>query len=121
MLNTNTPSKSMYKDEHNHEPDVIETAVRQVRSDINLRSTFSRSTKRIITEVVNVYPNEVLHRLQSTNYMAQQIRYKRRKTSEHQLESSNNGFVILPSSTTLQCGGNFLPYERFCTQKQSTY
>ena len=63
--------KSVYKDEHNHEPDVIETAVRQARSNINLRSTFSRITKRIITEVVNDYPNEALHRLQSSNYMTQ--------------------------------------------------
>ena len=72
----------MYKNEHNHEIDVIETAVRQVCSDIKSKSTSSESTKRVITEVVGDYPNEVLHKLPSTNAMVQQIRYKRRKTPE---------------------------------------
>ena len=113
MLNTNTDSISVYKNEHNHGTDVIETAVRQVCSDINSKSTSSESTKRIIAallqhaevmqhnqhnqdnhhqdnhqllqhaEVVGDYPDEVLHKLPSTDAMGQRIRYKRRKTSEH--------------------------------------
>ena len=38
--------------------------------DITLRST-SESTKRNITEVVGEYPNEILHRLSSTDVMSQ--------------------------------------------------
>ena len=100
----------MYKNERNYEIDVIETAVRQVWSDIKSKSTSSESTKRIIAEVFGVYPNEVLHKLPSTDATAQQIRYKRRKTSEHPPEPSNIGLVIPPSSTTLQHGGSFLLY-----------
>ena len=57
----------MYKNEHNHEIDVIKTAVRQVCSDIKSKYTSSESTKRVITEVVGDYPNEVLHKLPSTD------------------------------------------------------
>ena len=89
----------MYKNEHNHEIDVIKTAVRQVCSDIKSKSTSSESTKRVITEVVGDYPNEVLHKLPSTDAMVKQIRYKRQKPPEHPTG---------PSSTTLQHGGNFL-------------
>ena len=59
-LNTNTDSISMYKNERNHEIDVIKTAVRQVCFDIKSKSTSSESTKRIIAQVFGVYPNEVL-------------------------------------------------------------
>ena len=69
----------MYKNEHNHEIDVIKTAVRQVCSDIKSKYTSSESTKRVITEVVGDYPNEVLHKLPSTDAMVLQIRYKRQK------------------------------------------
>ena len=95
-LNTNTDliSTCMCKNEHNHEIDVIETAVRQVCSDIKSKFTSSESTKRIIALVFLVYPNEVLHKLPSTDATAQQIRYKRRKTSEHPPEPPNIGFVI---------------------------
>ena len=62
-LNTNTDSISVYKNEHNHEIDVIETAVRQVCSVIKSKSISSESTKRIIAEVVGDYPDEVLHKL----------------------------------------------------------
>ena len=51
---------SMYKNERNHEIDVIKTAVRQVCFDIKSKSTSSESTKRIIAQVFGVYPNEVL-------------------------------------------------------------
>ena len=101
----------MYKNEHNHEIDVIETAVRQVCSDIKSKSTFSESTKRIIAQVFGVYPNQVLHKLPCTDATAQQIRYKQRTTSQHPPEPSNIGFVIPPSSTTLQHGGSFLLYD----------
>ena len=100
----------MYKNEHNHEIDVIETVVRQVCSDTKSKSTSSESTKRIIAQVFGVYTNEVLHKLPSTDTAAQQIRYKRRKTSEHPPKPSNIGFVILPSSTTLKHGGSFFLY-----------
>ena len=43
-FNTNTDSISMYKNERNYEIDVIETAVRQVWSDIKSKSTSSEST-----------------------------------------------------------------------------
>ena len=86
----------MCKNEHNHEIDVIETAVRQVCSDIKSKSTSSESTKRIIPHVFRVYPNEVLHKLLSTDATVQQIRYKRQKTSENPPEPSNIGFVISP-------------------------
>ena len=89
MLNTNTDSISKYKNEHSHEIDVIETAVRQVFSDIKSKSTSSESMKRIIAQVFGVYTNEVLHKLPSTDATAQQIRYKRRKTSEHPPEPSS--------------------------------
>ena len=56
-LNTNTESISVFKNERNHEIDVIETAVRQVCSDIKSKSTSSESTKRIIAQVFRVYPN----------------------------------------------------------------
>ena len=71
----------MYKNEHDHEIDVIKTAVRQVCSDIKSKSTSSESTKRVITEVIGDYPNEVLllHKLSSTDAMVQQIHYKGRK------------------------------------------
>ena len=59
-LNTNTDSISMYKNERNHEIDVIKTAVRQVFFDIKSKSTSSESTKRIIAQVFGVYPNEIL-------------------------------------------------------------
>ena len=49
----------MYKNERNYEIDVIETAVRQVWSDIKSKSTSSESTKRIIAEVFGVYPNDL--------------------------------------------------------------
>ena len=87
----------MYKNEPDYEIDVIETAVRQVWSDMKSKSTSSESTIRIIAQVFGVYPNEVLHKLPSTDATAQQIRYKRRKTSEHPPEPSNIGFVIHPS------------------------
>ena len=89
----------MYKNGHNHETDVIKIPVRQVCADIKSKSTSSESTKRVITEVVGDYPNEILHKLPSTVAMVQQIRYKRRKPPEHPTG---------PSSTTLQHGGNFL-------------
>ena len=101
----------MYKNERDYEIDVIETAVRQVYSDIKSKSTSSESTKRIIAQVFGVYSNEVLHKLPSTDATAQQIRYKRRKTYEHPPEPSNISFVIPPSSTTLQHGGSFLLYD----------
>ena len=84
----------MYKNERNYEIDVIETAVRQVWSDIKSKSTSSESTKRIIAQVFGVYLNEVFHMLPSTDTTAQRIRCKRRKTSEHPPEPSNIGFVI---------------------------
>ena len=93
----------MYKNERNYEIDVIETAVRQVWSDIKSKSTSSESTKRIIAQVFGVYLNEVLHMLTSTDATAQQIRYKRRKTSEHPPEPSNIGFVIPLSHPKLRC------------------
>ena len=101
----------MCKNEHSHEIDVIETAVRQVCPDIKSKSTSSESTKRIIAQLFGVYRNEVLYKLPSTDATAQQIRYKRRKTSEHSPEPSNIGFVIPPSSTRLQHGGSFLLYD----------
>ena len=73
-LKTNTDSISVYNNEHNHEIDVIETTVKQVRSDIKSKSTSSESTKRIIAEIVGDYPDEVLHKLPSTDAMAQRIR-----------------------------------------------
>ena len=100
----------MYKNEDNHEIEVIETADRRVCSDIKSKSTSSESMKRIIAQVFGAYTNEVLHKLPSTDATAQQIRYKRRKTSEHLPESSNIGFVIPPSSTTLQHGGSFFDF-----------
>ena len=84
----------MCKNERNHEIDVIETAVRQVCFDIKSKFTSSESTKRIIAQVFGVYPNEVLQMLPPTDATAQQIRYKRRKTSEHPPEPSNIGLVI---------------------------
>ena len=87
----------MYKNERNYKNDIIETAVRQVWSDMKSKSSSSESTKRIIAKVFGVYPNEVLHKLPSTDTTAQKIRYKRRKTSEHPPEPSNIGFVIPPS------------------------
>ena len=87
----------MCKNERNYEIDVIKTAVTQVWSDIKSKSTSSESTKRIIAQVFGVYPNEVLHKLPSTDATAQQIRYKRRTTSEHPPEPLNIGFVIPPS------------------------
>ena len=65
----------MHKNERNYEIDVIETAVRQLWSDIKSKSTSSESTKRIIAQVFGVYLNEVLHMLPSTDATAQQIRY----------------------------------------------
>ena len=100
----------MYKNEHNHEIDVIETADRRVCTDIKSKFTSSESMKRIIAQVFGVYTNKVLHKLPSTDATAQQIRCKRRKTSEHPPELSNIGFVIPPSSTTLQHGGSFFLY-----------
>ena len=50
----------MYKNECNHEIDVLKSAVRQAWFDIKSKSTFSESTKRIITQVFGVYPSEVL-------------------------------------------------------------
>ena len=91
--------------------DVIETTARQVCSDIKLKSTSYERTKRILAQVFGVYPNEVLHKLPSKDDTAQQIRYKRRKTSEHPPGPSNIGFVIPPSSTKLQHGGSFLLYD----------
>ena len=67
----------------NYEIDVIETDVRQVWSDIKSKSTSSKSTKCIVSQVFGVYLSEVLHMLPSTDATAQQIRYKRRKASEH--------------------------------------
>ena len=64
----------MYKNEHNHEIDVIETVVRQVCSNIKSKFTSSENTKRVITEVVGDYPNEVLHKLPSTDAIVLQIR-----------------------------------------------
>ena len=55
----------MCKNERNYEIDVIETAVRQVWSDIKSKSTSSESTKRIIAQVFGVYL-EVLYMLPST-------------------------------------------------------
>ena len=52
----------MCKNEHIHEIDVIETAARQVCSDIKSKSTSSESTKRILAQVFGVYRNEVLHK-----------------------------------------------------------
>ena len=101
----------MCKNEHSHEIDVIETTARQVCSGIKSKSTSSESPKRILAQVFGVYPNEVLHKLPSTDATAQQIRYKRRKTSEHPPGASNIGFVIPPSSTRLQHGGSFLHYD----------
>ena len=62
----------MYKNKRNYEIDVIETTVRQVWSDIKSKSTYSENTKRIIAQVFGVYPNEVLHKLPSTDATAQQ-------------------------------------------------
>ena len=84
----------MYKNERNYEIDVIETAVRQVWSDMKSKSTSSKSTKRIIAQVFGVYLNEVLHMLPSKDATAQQIRYKRRKTSEHLPEPSNIDMIL---------------------------
>ena len=56
----------MCKNERNYEIDVIETAVRQVWSDIKSKSTSSESTKHIIAQVFGVYLNEVLYMLPST-------------------------------------------------------
>ena len=93
-LNTNTDLICICKNEHSHEIDVIETAARQVCSGIKSKSTSSESTKRNLAQVFGVYPNEVLHKLQSKDATAQQIRYKRRKTYEHPTGLSNIGFVI---------------------------
>ena len=60
-------------------------------------------TKRIIAQVFGVYLNEVLHMLPSTDATAQQIRYKRRKASEHPPEPSNIGFFIPLSHPQLRC------------------
>ena len=93
----------MYKNERNYEIDVIETAVRQVWSDIKSKSTSSESTKRIIAQIFGVYLNEVLHMLPSTDAAGQQSRYKRRKTSEHPPEPSNIGFVLPLSHPQIRC------------------
>ena len=45
----------------------------------------------------------------------------RRKTSEHPPEPSNIGFVIPPSSTTLQHGGSFLLYDSADRNRISTF
>ena len=99
----------MYKNERNYEIDVIETAVRQVWSDIKSKSTSSESTKRIIAQVFGVYLNEVLHMLPPTDATAQQIRYKQRKTTR----TIEYWFchTHIASSTTLQHGGSFLLYD----------
>ena len=68
--------------------------MRQVCFDIKSKSISSESTKRIIADVFRGYANEVLHRLPSTNAMVQQIRYKRRTTSELPPEPSTIDFVI---------------------------
>ena len=59
--------------------------------------------KRIIAQVFGVYTKEVLNKLPSTDATAQQIRYKRRKTSEHPPEPSNIGFVIPGPHPQLRC------------------
>ena len=59
----------MYKNERNYEIDVIETAVRQVWSDIKSKSTSSESTKRIIAQVFGVDLNEVLHMLRPSKFV----------------------------------------------------
>ena len=101
-LNTNTDLISMCKNEHNHEIDVIETAVRQVCSDIKSKSTASESTKRIIAQIFRVYPNEVLHKLPSTDATAQQIRYKRQKN----LNTHPNHRILVSSYAYPQVGCN---------------
>ena len=80
-------------------------------SYIKSKSTSSESMKCLIAQVFGVYTKEVLDKLPSTDATAPQIRYKRRKTSEHPPEPSNIAFVIPPSSTTLKHGGSFFLYD----------
>ena len=101
-LNTNTDLICMCKNDHSHEIDVIETAARQVCSDISSKSSSSESMKRIIAQVFEVYPNS-----EYISYRLQMLRPSKVVTSDEKpLNTHTNHRMLVSSYPHPQLGCN---------------
>ena len=111
-LNTSSNQITNYDDDHNHQIDEVDTAVREARLELLLKTqalSTRRGTKRVIAEVVGL-GDDVLLQL-ATSAMSQCIRRKRAKVENHPCNPTSLNFDIPPQSTTLANGENCLLYD----------